>query len=132
MVRLFQDDLPYRDLKQSSFDLVPVDSPVGVRVFFSTVEFEIRAGAYLFDKLAKSKWLLAVLGPWFHLPTRNIVATERQTASHREDKELMRQSPIIPYADGGLHPNEARLVFESPRSHDTECGFEERVRCPEV
>lgn len=64
--------------KESPFDLIAVDGPLGVGDFFSTVEFEIRAGADVFDELADSVWLAAVDGAAFEDPASLCAVIERQ------------------------------------------------------
>ena len=65
-----------RHSEEPSFHLVAVDGPVGVGLFFPTVEFEVRTGADLFDELAEAEWLATVDGAASEHPAQDVVASE--------------------------------------------------------
>ena len=119
-------------LKQSSFDLVSVDGPVGVGDFFSAVEFEVRAGADLFDELSDGVGLAAVDGASVQQPASARVVAEWQASTDTKQQELVADSPVVAHAHLWFDPDQARLVGEAPGSHDVEGISQERVCCPQV
>jgi hypothetical protein len=51
--RLFCFGISNRSSKESAFDLVSVDGPIGLRLFFAAVQLQIRARADLLNEAAK-------------------------------------------------------------------------------
>ena len=116
--------------KQSSFNLVSVDGPVGVGNFFSAVEFEVWAGADLFDELSDGVRFAAVDGASVQQPASAGVVAEWQTASDAQQQEFVADSPVVAHAQLRFHPDQARLVREAPRSHDVERFSQECIGGP--
>ena len=69
-------------LKESSFDLISVNRPFGIRVLFAAVEFEIRSGADLLNQASKEKWLAAMDCATHGLLTAYRSDLERQISAH--------------------------------------------------
>lgn len=105
--------------KQSSFDLVAVDGPACVRLFFTPVELDIRTGTNLFDELAKSEWLLAVSCPLGRLPTWNVVTTKRQMSSNPEEEEFLCGVPDYVVATARSSRKRERCEPDAPHNFPT-------------
>lgn len=118
--------------KQSAFDLIAVDGPVGIGMFFTAVKFEVWSGADLFNQSSEQKRLPAVSRTSCDMPTPALTISKWQVAAHPEQQKFVRNSPVVSHAKLWLNPQQTRLVFKAPCFNDLERFSEEAICSPKM
>ena len=73
--------------EESSFDLISVHGPIGIRLFHATVEFQVGAWTDLFDEFAEREWFSTMNGPRRFQPATDVISPEWQPClESRRDK----------------------------------------------
>ena len=87
--------------------LVAVDGPVGIWDFFAAVEFEVGAGADLFDQLSEPVGLSTMDRAAFEVPASQGSVFEWEGAANTQHQEFMGNSPVVAHAHLGFDPEQA-------------------------
>src|SRR4029453_6497437 len=86
-------------------DLIAVDRPTSIRLFFPSVEFEVRSWTNSLDQFAKQEGLPAVCRPSGRLPTSARPIPKGQIPADTQQQKLVGDSPIVPHAELWLDPD---------------------------
>ncbi len=113
-----------------SVNLVAPDGPSGPGR--AGEQFKVRSRADRFDHLSHLGGLLAVSGSPKLRPTPPVVPKERRSSTNTEEKELVRDAPVVPNTKLRLYPNEAASVLKAPGLQNATRLEEKGIRRPEM